>query len=109
MAPPRQVGRPLAQRGLDNSETEKRRLAVRSAIITLSEEGYHNAAIATRLGVSKATVAKWINRSVVYSSKLFCVIPLKIMNNCWCLCIYNSQRGCDQITLKGDFYFGDIG
>ena len=56
-------------RGIDKSETERKRLQVRARIVALDEQGVPPSEIAQKVGCSKSTVSKWITRLVFHVFK----------------------------------------
>ena len=49
-------------RGIDKSETERKRFQVRARIVALDEQGVPPSEMAQKVGCSKSTVSKWITR-----------------------------------------------
>lgn len=49
-------------RGIDKSETERKRLQVRGKIVAFDEAGVPTPEIAERVGCSISTVNRWIRR-----------------------------------------------
>ena len=56
-------------RGIDKSETERKRLQVRARIVALDEQGVPPSEIAQKVGCSKSTVSKRITRLVFHVLK----------------------------------------
>ena len=54
-------------RGIDKSETERKRL--RARIVALDEQGVPPSEMAQKVGCSKSTVSKWITRLVFHVLK----------------------------------------